>query len=111
MLKIQKEVTSALIQFIGGDLLPFSTVESLYFKNFVEKLDSKFQIPSRKHLSSKLIDEKAQVIRTMLFESLKSADYICLTVDLWSNRAMKGFLGITAHFLLNWEMKSAMIAC
>jgi len=107
----QKEVTEALIQYIAGDLLPFSTVESVNFKNFVEKLDSRFQIPSRKHLSSKLIHEKAQEVRKILFENLKAADHICLTVDLWSNRAMKGFLGITAHYLLNWEMKSAMIAC
>lgn len=48
---------------------------------------------------------------SLLKEQLNNAEHICLTVDLWSNRSMKGFLGITAHFILGWELKSAMIAC
>ncbi|CAG2185095.1 unnamed protein product [Mytilus edulis] len=107
----QKEATDALIQFIAGDLFPFATVESQNFRNFVEKLDPKFNLPSRKHLSSKRIHTKAKEVRQLLHDNLKKAGHICLTVDLWSNRSMKGFLGITAHYVLNWEMKSAMIAC
>ena len=40
---------------------------------------------------------------------MKRAESVCLTVDLWSNKQMKGFLGITGHFTLYWQLKSVMI--
>ncbi|XP_063430349.1 E3 SUMO-protein ligase ZBED1-like [Mytilus trossulus] len=55
----QLEMTNALIMFIAGDLLPLSIVESEEFKNLMEKADTKYQVPSRKHLSSKLLHENA----------------------------------------------------
>ncbi|XP_053385865.1 zinc finger BED domain-containing protein 4-like [Mercenaria mercenaria] len=107
----QKESMNALVNFIAGDLLPLSTVDSQYFKCFVASLDPKFQVPSRRHLSSKVIHEKARLISNTVKSQQKRAENICLTIDLWSNRSMKGFLGITAHYILDWEMKSAMMAC
>ncbi|VDI11014.1 Hypothetical predicted protein [Mytilus galloprovincialis] len=41
----------------------------------------------------------------------KRAESVCLTIDLWSSRQMRGFLGITGHFILDWAMKSVMICC
>ena len=95
----QKEATYSLIKYIDGDLLPFATVESQNIKNFIEKLNPKFQIPSLKHLSSKLIQTKAKDVCQTLYDNLQKADHICLTVDIWSNRAMQGFLGISAHYI------------
>jgi len=47
----QLDIANALILFIAGDLMPLSVVDSDFFQNFVGKLDSKYQIPSRQHLS------------------------------------------------------------
>ncbi|CAC5403295.1 unnamed protein product [Mytilus coruscus] len=30
---------------------------------------------------------------------------------MWSNRQMRGFLGMTGHFILNWKLESVMISC
>ena len=97
--------------FIAGDLLSLSTVESHHFKKFVSTLDPRFQIPSRKQLSTKLIDNKYQMIHDLLKTELQLAKYVSLTTDIWSNRTMKGYFGVTAHYISNWEMKSHMIAC
>ncbi|VDI47048.1 Hypothetical predicted protein [Mytilus galloprovincialis] len=105
------EMTNALIMFIAGDLLPLSIVESEEFKNLMEKADTKYQVPSRKHLSSKLLHEKSVEIKNNLVNTLKRAESVCLTIDLWSSRQMRGFLGITGHFILDWAMKSVMICC
>ncbi|CAG2238821.1 unnamed protein product [Mytilus edulis] len=94
-----------------GDLLPLSIVESEEFKNLMEKADTKYQVPSRKHLSSKLLHEKSVEIKNNLVNTLKRAESVCLTIDLWSSRQMRGFLGITGHFILDWAMKSVMICC
>lgn len=107
----QLEMTNALIMFIAGDLLPLSIVESEEFKNLMEKADTKYQVPSRKHLSSKLLHEKSVEIKNNLVNTLKRAESVCLTIDLWSSRQMRGFLGITGHFILDWAMKSVMICC
>ena len=44
-------------------------------------------------------------------ESLQSAPSVCPTIDLWSNCQMKGFLGITRHFIEDWAMRTVMITC
>lgn len=97
--------------FIAGDLIPLRTVESEHFKNLMSKLDPKYQLPSRKHMSSKLLHEKAAKIRNNVKLQLKNAESVCLTIDLWSNRDMRGYMGITGHFILDWALKSVMICC
>lgn len=93
-------------------LIPFlSIVDSKYFQNLLEKLNPKYQFPSRKHLSTKLIQEKSTEIRNELKENLAKAISVCLTIDIWSNRQMRGFLGITGHYIHKWQMKSVMICC
>ncbi|VDI52885.1 Hypothetical predicted protein [Mytilus galloprovincialis] len=90
----QLEMTNALIMFIAGDLLPLSIVESEEFKNLMEKADTKYQVPSRKHLSSKLLHEKSVEIKNNLVNTLKRAESVCLTIDLWSSRQMRAKLAV-----------------
>jgi len=42
---------------------------------------------------------------------LQESDNISVTLDMWSNRQMKGFLGITGHFIHDWSMQSVMLGC
>ena len=107
----QVEITDALVLYIAGDLVPLSVVESHYFSNLLKRLDPRYQLPSRKHLSTKFLEEKSSSIQNDVRRSLQNAPSVCLTIDLWSNRQMKGFMGITGHFILDWTMQSVMIAC
>ncbi|XP_063448231.1 E3 SUMO-protein ligase ZBED1-like [Mytilus trossulus] len=100
----QMQITDALVSFVAGNLTPLSVVESPEFKTFVESLNPKYQLPSRKHLSTKLLHQKASNIQSNIKEKLRSAESVCLTIDLWSNRQMKGFLEITGHFILDWSL-------
>ena len=43
--------------------------------------------------------------------SLQKADVICITLDLWSNRQIQSFFGMTAHHVADRSIKSAMFAC
>lgn len=56
----QKQSLDSFIMFVAGDLLPLSIVESKYFLKLTHDFDPKFQVPSRKHLSTKLLQEKAR---------------------------------------------------
>lgn len=66
----QIDLNDATVEFIAGNLLPLSTVESPKFKKLCEKLDPKFQVPSRKYLASKLIVDKANRIQDNLKDRL-----------------------------------------
>ncbi|KAJ8305575.1 hypothetical protein KUTeg_016120 [Tegillarca granosa] len=104
----QIQLTDALIKFIAGDLLPLSIVESEDFRNLMETADPKYQMPSRKYLSSKLLLENSTEVRNSIMHQLKLAENICLTVDIWSSRQMRGYLGITGHFILDWTLRSVL---
>ena len=59
----QLATTSALVDFIADDLIPLSLVDSTRFKRFVHKLDPRYQLPSRKYLSTVLIKKKHEVVK------------------------------------------------
>ena len=42
---------------------------------------------------------------------LEKVDSLSITVDLWSNRLMKEFLGITCHFIFDWSLRSLILGC
>ena len=107
----QTAITEALVSYVAGDLLPLSVVESKYFRNLMEKANPKYQVPCRKHFTSKLIHEKLSQVRSNIISELKSTENICLTINLWSNRQMRAFLGITGHYIINWKLNSIMLAC
>ena len=73
-------------------------------------LDSWFVVPSRKHLSYTLLESKDQAITAKVKDQLHLAKGVALTLDLWSNRQMRGYVGITCHFINdNWAMQYIML--
>jgi hypothetical protein len=107
----QKDITNALLHFIEGDLMPLSVVDSPQFQHLIVILDQRYQIPSRKHLSLKLLPDESNEKQNKVKTCLQQAPSVCLTLDLWSNRQMIDFLGMTAHFIQNWTLHSVMLAC
>uniref|UniRef100_A0A1X7VMZ3 HAT C-terminal dimerisation domain-containing protein n=1 Tax=Amphimedon queenslandica TaxID=400682 RepID=A0A1X7VMZ3_AMPQE len=105
-------VTEELVCLIAEDLLPMSLVTSKRFKSFVHSLDPQYQLPSRKHLSTVLLTKKYCEIRAKVLHLLQNASSINLTMDLWTNRQMRLFVGITGHYISNnWQMESVMLCC
>ena len=74
-------------------------------------MDPKYQLPTRKHLSTKLIEGKYRKIHENIAKKVEQVSSITLTTDLWSNRQMKSYIGITGHFILDWKINSIMVAC
>lgn len=107
----QKSITDALVLFVADDLMPLSVVDSDRFRELLRTLDPRYTVPSRKHLSDNLLKDTCKDINDSVISKLRQAQNVCLTIDLWSNRQMRGFIGITAHFILDWTMQSAMLAC
>ena len=74
-------------------------------------LDQRYQVPSRKHLVNTLLQEEATRVHSDVMQQLSCAESVCVTLDIWSSRQMRSYLGITGHFLVDWSMKSVVLAC
>ena len=69
-------------------------------------------MPSRKHLSLNLLKNKYDLVKSNVLRQLEGKKALNLTIDLWSNRQMRSYIGITFHFFSdNWELQSVMLAC
>jgi hypothetical protein len=94
--KVQK-LDDALLKFIVMDNLPLSTVETNHFRAMMKIACPEWNPPTRQTLRKRIIETAPSIE----FDR----DYVvkygkpCFTADLWTSRATKGFLGITAHFV------------
>ncbi|CAB4061236.1 TRRAP [Lepeophtheirus salmonis] len=109
---IQNKATEKLVDFLTHDVIPLSIVESTNFQSFVSTLDPQYVLPSRKHLSTTLLKNKYEKIKNGVMIKLRDTDSLCLTIDIWSNRQIQSFLGLTAHYISSqWTFESVMLRC
>ena len=85
----QKQITSKLIDYVAEILQPLSPVEAPSFISMIEALNPQYQVPSRKHLSTKLIADKMVRLQKSMCDAMSNASDISLTLDLWTNRQMR----------------------
>lgn len=97
--------------FVASSLQSLSVVEDEDFRKMISDIDERIVVPSRKHLSTVLIPNKAESVHNKLTKLLGEVPYLSVTVDIWSNRQMRSFIGITAHFIHDWKLQTAMLAC
>ena len=88
----QISVTNAVVNFVAEDLMPLSVVESDRFVELLHTLDPQYHLPTRKHLSTKLLKEKYSLLKQMVKELVASVICVNLTVNMWTNRQMHSFL-------------------
>ena len=105
------KITRALVDVIAGNLLPFSLVESEEFAALMNVLELRYNLLSRKSMSSKLINDRKQYIEDKLCATFGSIDKVSVTVEIWTNRIMHSFLGVTVHYIENWKLKRGLLSC
>ena len=95
----QKELQDALVtNLIVSGNLPINIVEEAWFKKFMETVDQKFVVPGRRTKVS-MINTQYNSKREMLRQKLSCVDAVSLTMDMWSDRRTRSFMGATVHFL------------
>ena len=81
------------------------------FKKLTSDIDPRIVCPSKYHLSTKLIPETSANNQRKLQQLMETTLDIFVTVDLWSTRHMRSVTGITTHFISDWKLLSAVLAC
>lgn len=106
---MHSRVSQAILYMICKDSQPISVVEDEGFQNLLKVTAPLYSIPSRKTIDS-LIDQKYETISAILKEQLLNIPYICLTTDIWTETYQtRSFLGLTAHFIENWNLESVIL--
>ena len=88
---------------------PALVVEDLGFRRFVNMLDPRYDIPSRRTLIRRL-PTKYEGVKLHILKVLPQVKLVSLTTDIWTSRATETFLTITVHFIYCWELKSLVLA-
>lgn len=82
-LSLQKSIDNTLMLLFTKDFQPFSVVEDIGFKKFVNALNPSYHLPSRKTISKSLLsaayEETYNKTKTII-ETIKS---VTLTTDCW----------------------------
>ena len=105
----QKQLNNCLLDMLAKDLQLVSVVEDKGFINFVNLLDPRFEIPSRRAVM-RMLPTKYDELKQRILRVLVQVKYVSLTTDLWTSRATEGYLTVTAHFIHSWKLKSLVLA-
>ena len=79
--------------------LPLSLVENLAFREFMKECNVKWSPISSKKLKKDLIATFKETVDNSIRQTLDSTEHVTLTVDGWSDRRCRSFLGVTCHFI------------
>lgn len=109
----QEQINMKAFQFVVGDALPLSTVESPRFRDLIKEVDPRVRVFCVKTLKLKIAKEFF-AFKEKVKQSFLSAHSVCLTSDVWGAKN-RSFLGVTAHWIVEengiLKRKSAGIAC
>ncbi|KAL2079757.1 hypothetical protein ACEWY4_011180 [Coilia grayii] len=103
-------ITEAVGIFISKDIRPYSVVENAGFRLLMKRLEPRYVLPTRKHLSETVIPKMYAETKGNLANSLKSAVRVALTCDCWTSRNTVSYLTITSHHIDDeWKLVSNVL--
>lgn len=89
---------------------PLSLVENSEFKKLCLLLDPRYNVPSRRHFSDKVIPGLYEEVKENTVAKLQLANSVALTTDSWTSRACQSYVTITAHFTDQlWAIQSCVL--
>ncbi|XP_050062434.1 E3 SUMO-protein ligase ZBED1-like [Aphis gossypii] len=94
---------------IAEDLQPLSIVENAGFRNMIELLDSRYEIPSRRVLGRTIIPNMFSFVQNKVKVSLNNAEHVAITTDIWTSINTDSYLTLTTHFLSETVLKTFVL--
>jgi len=90
--------------------LPLSIVDNVSFKNFMNDADPKYAPVSRRNITRTFLPALEKRIISKLKEICCKVNHVSLTLDLWTDRRMRSYFGITLHAIIHDEYKSFLLS-
>lgn len=104
------ELTDAIVDMIALDLRPISSASGVGFRRLMYKAEPSYRVPSATTIST-LLRRKHDEGLVRLKEMLQCAPYVALSTDMWTSRAMDGYITVTSHRIsTEWKLMSLVLA-
>jgi hypothetical protein len=93
------KIYTATLEWLIGDSLPFSTLDSDPFQNMVKECISNIDPPCSSTIRGLLVGHRNRLTERLkdLFD--RTLVYGAITVDSWTSKSNKSYLGITLRWL------------
>lgn len=103
------KTSNAILYMIAKDNLSLCTTEKEGFRYFIQVIAPLYKVPTRTSVT-KQMDDKYDVLSSVLKSKFRSVNYFTITTDIWTETMnTQSFLGVTAHFIFENSLCSAMI--
>uniref|UniRef100_A0A1I7YRV1 Dimer_Tnp_hAT domain-containing protein n=1 Tax=Steinernema glaseri TaxID=37863 RepID=A0A1I7YRV1_9BILA len=103
---MSKRIDRAIIQMICTDSLPLSVVSRSGFCNLMKKLQPRYTVKSRTHVTRTLLPAVYEEYYKKVASLLQECETISITTDAWSSKEnTHSLLSLTAHFLDNTSLR------
>ena len=108
----QRQITKLLLKRVACASPPLSIVDKPSFRERIEKLNENCAIPHQQTIKETHLPFKEKLIVNSITTEMKGLTSVYVTVDIWTNRQMRSFIGFTAHFVDNdFDLKSRLLCC
>lgn len=103
-------IDGLVLNMIVQDMQPLSVVENEGFRSLITRLDPRYEIVSRSHLTNVLLPDRYKDEKEKLIHELSTIDYVAATTDHWTSRANDSYATMTAHYITDqWVLKSPVL--
>ena len=107
-----KALTRLVTRFVCSAMLPIHIVDNKDFRQLIENLDCKYDMPGRNHFRYDAIPALYNEVRSEIEKELSEASSFSLTMDAWSAITTDPFLCVTCHFVgSDFVLKSRCLTC
>lgn len=81
----KKEIDIKLARAFYASGIPLATIENPFFIQALHKINPKYNPPSRKTLSTNLLEKEYKEVFANVKQQIKNTNYVCLISDGWTN--------------------------
>lgn len=107
VIKINQSILKELIVKCN---LPPTLVEHVGFRNFLKMVAPKWKPTSSRYFTKTLLPTLMSNSQNKIRSLLDSIDHLSITVDVWTDRRGRSFIGVTGHFLdLNFASQALLL--
>ena len=92
----QTNSNKLLLDLLVKNCLPFQVVDSPQFKAFCKSLNSGFRVPSRQHMSGKVLTKVFNQHKEDISKKLSEAMYASIAFDGWTNVCQNKVVNVVA---------------
>ena len=81
----KKEIDITIARAFYATGISFATIENSFFIKALQQINPEYHPPSRKVLSTSLLEKEYKLVSNDIKKLIKNAKYICITSDGWTN--------------------------